>query len=306
VPDALVLRLMGAVHRLVLDGAVPELAQFYPSAGGAAPVAQAWDAFLHVVDVHAATIRPALGRHVQTNEVRRSAALLGGFLTVAAAHALPLRVLEIGSSAGLNLWWDRFRYELTDIDGGGPSPRHVWGDAASPVTIRVGWEGPADVLSGRTTVGARAGCDVSPIDITDPMQARVLESFFWADQLERLHQLRAAIGLARQNPPPLIKRRAADWLSEQLAAPHAGVATVVFHSIMWWYLPEDERDRVTEIIAHAGARASSAAPLAWLRLEMMTSPEPDLLLTQWPGGSERLLARADAHGRFVRWKKAEE
>ena len=303
IPDAVMLRLAGAVHRLVLDGAVPELARHYPSAGGAPTWPAAWTAFEDVVAAHAAELRAALDRHVQTNEVRRSAALLGGFLTVAAAHGLPLRVLEIGSSAGLNLGWDRYRYEIVPL-AADAAPRHVWGDGGSPVTIRTGWEGPLHVFGGGAVVAERAGCDVAPIDVTDPAQVRMLESFVWPDQLERLAQLRAAVALARPAPPPLARRGAADWLAQQLATPRDGVATVVFHSIMWWYLAEAERDRITELITAAGARASRAAPLAWLRLELMTAIEPDLRLTRWPGGEELRLARADAHGRYVRWEAA--
>jgi hypothetical protein len=306
IPDAVVLRFAGTAHRLALDGVVPELARHLPSAGGTPQWPAAWDAFIGVVESHADELRAALHRHVQTNEVRRSAALLGGFLTVAAAHGLPLRVLEIGSSAGLNLSWDRYRYELVPIDDAAPAtaPRHVWGDVAAPVTIRTGWEGARDVFTAGAVVAERAGCDLTPIDVTDPQQVRMLESFIWPDQLERLAQLRAAIGLARRDPPPLTRCGAAAWLEQQLAAPRAGVATVLFHSIMWWYLSEAERDRVTALIAAAGGRATPSAPFAWLRLEMMTAIEPDLRLTVWPGGEERLLGRGDGHGRYVRWGSA--
>jgi len=302
IPDALVLRLAGAVHRMVLDGAAPELARYYPSVGGVPAWPDAWEAFRRVVEHDAATLRPALDRHVQTNEVRRSAALLCGFLTAAAAQRLPLRVLEIGTSAGLNLSWDRYRYEVTAIDAPSTVPgRRVWGDASAPVTIRTGFEGPLDVFAGRAAVAERAGCDVAPVDVGDPAQVHVLESFVWPDQLERLAQLRAAIALAQRARPPLARRGAADWLAEQLAERRDGLATVVFHSIMWWYLSEEERTRVTDTIDAAGARADAGAPLAWLRLEMMAAIEPDLRLTLWPGGGESLLGRADAHGRFVRW-----
>ena len=304
VPDALALRLMGAVHRLVLEGVVPSLARHYPSAGGRPEWPAAWNDFRDVVALHASQLRPALDQHVQTNEVRRSAALLAGFLTVAKAHALPLRVLEIGSSAGLNLGWDRYRYELTGPAGSGAMPRAVWGNPDSPVIIRSEWEGPLDVFAAQTTVVARAGCDVAPIDVADDAQVRRLESFVWPDQIERLSQLRGALALARRDPPGLVRRAAAEWLDEQLAARHHGAATVVFHSIMWWYLSEDERARVNDVIAAAGDRATAGAPLAWLRLELLTTPEPDLLLTHWPGGAETLLGRADAHGRYVRWGRA--
>jgi hypothetical protein len=305
IPDALVLRLMGAVHRMVLDGAVPELARYYPSAGGTPQWPAVWEAFARIVETRVDVLRPALERHVQTNEVRRSAALLGGFLTVARMQALPQRLLEIGCSAGLNLCWDRYRYEVVPIAAADAvAPRPLWGDADSPVTIRTEWDGPLAIFGTRAAVAERSGCDIAPIDVTAPAHVRTLESFVWADQLERLRQLRAAVAIARHAPPPIARRGAADWLAEQLAVPRAGVATVVFHSIMWWYLSEDEREQVTAHIAAAGNRARADAPLAWLRFELRGFQEPEIRLTQWPHGAEVVLGCADPHGRYVHWNDA--
>lgn len=308
-PDALPLRLMGGVHRLVLDGAAPQLAAHYPSAGGTPRGAATWKAFRAVVAAHGDVLRAALDRQVQTNEVRRSAALAGGFLTVAARTGLPLRIREIGCSAGLNLCWDRYRYALPACaaemppDDDAPAA-HSWGAANAAVTIRSGWHGSGAVFAGDATVDSRGGCDIAPIDVTDASQARTLESFIWADQLARLAQLRAAIAAARRDPPPLVRRAAADWLGGELAAPPSGSATVVFHSIMWWYLSEAERERVTNLISAAGARATPQAPLAWLRFDLFGSPTAEVRLTLWPGGEETTLATADAHGRWVAWRTA--
>src|SRR5438045_3293862 len=113
------LRLLGATHRLALTGEAPGLAAHYPTTGGDGDAEAAWDAFIKLVDAREITLE----RPVQTNEVGRSAALLGGFLLVAQETGLGLRVLELGASAGLNLLWDRFRYEAADWP---------FGDAASP------------------------------------------------------------------------------------------------------------------------------------------------------------------------------
>ncbi|MFN8640181.1 MAG: DUF2332 domain-containing protein [Candidatus Binatia bacterium] len=248
IPDALPMRLCGAVHRLVLDGEAPALAAHYATVGGRARWPAAWDAFLAVVAARADAIRPQLDRQVQTNEVRRSAALLGGFLAVAARSGLPLRLLEIGCSAGLNLRWDHYRYELVDCAPQAPP---------TPDAARRGAMGRRGRGHGRAhrlaraghrprrhaRVARRAGCDLAPIDVADPDQARRLESFIWGDQPERLAQLRAAIDAARRDPPRLARRSAADWLAEHLATPAGGVATVVFHSVMWWYLADAERER---------------------------------------------------------------
>jgi hypothetical protein len=305
VPDALPMRLCGAVHRLVLDGAASALAAHYPTVGGTPRWPALWNAFRELLATHAARIRPELDRQVQTNEVRRSAALLGGFLTVAAAGA-PLRLLEIGCSAGLNLRWDRYRYELLACEPQTPPAAdaavvHRWGGGRAAVTVRTGWYGPTTAVAGRARVATRAGCDLAPIDVADPDQARRLESFIWADQPQRLAQLRAAMDAARRDPFRIAPRSAADWLAEQLSAPTAGLATVVFHSVMWWYLTEAERERVTALIEDAGARATPAAPLAWLRFDLFGEPRYEVQLRTWPGGEPRRLAFACPHGRWVEW-----
>jgi hypothetical protein len=94
---------------------------------------------------------------------------------------------------------------------------------------------------------------------------------------------------------------AADWLDELLAEPLPdGVVTVVFHSVVWQYVAEDERARIRSAMAAAGSRASAGAPLAWLRMES-GGAEARIDATTWPGGADRPIGRAGYHGRPVRW-----
>jgi hypothetical protein len=281
-------RLMAAVHRVVLSGEAPELAAHYPSAGGTPN--DPWPAFLATLREHAGAIRGRLDDPIQTNEIARCAPLLGGFLEVARRTGLPLRLLEIGSSAGLNLRFDRYRYDFG---------ARTWGPPGSPVTIRACLEGEPP-LSAALTVGVRAGCDARPVDPTTEDGRLTLESFVWADQLERFARLRAACALAAQVEAPVAEARAADWIVRQLADPTPGLATVVFHSIVIQYLPDDERARFEAALREAGDRSTEDAPLAWLRMEP-AGEAPDLRLTLWPGGEERLLAETGYHGDPVRW-----
>ncbi len=294
VPDAVVLRLTGAVHRLALRGDAPGLARFYPSTGGRPEFPAAWEAFRDVVAGNFDYIRKALQQQVQTNEVSRCAALLGGFLYLADKAPLPLRLLEIGSSAGLNQNWDRYRYER---DGA-----YLWGNPASPVTIGCKWHGEPPSLAPTVNVASRAGCDIAPLDVSDNETALRLQSFVWPDQLERLQPLRSAMQLARQYPPTITKSTAPAWLASQLKEPHPGCRTIVFHSIMWWYMSHEERDQVTQIIEDAGGRASDDAPLGWLQLEISKDTQPRLTARQWPGGEEVLMGHAHAHGSEVWWE----
>ncbi len=304
--DALPLRLFGAVHRLVLEGAAPELARFYPSAGGVPRWPDCWEAFCALVIARRNELRGALERQVQTNEVRRSGALLGGFLTVAHATGLPLHLLEIGCSAGLNLLWDRYRYELYVAPPDAPPASDAalayrWGEAQAGVVIRSGWHGHGAVPRCAAAVMSRAGCDVAPVDVRDAGQVRALESFVWPDQLERLALLRAAVAVARAQPLPIEAQAADEWLPVRLAERPSGAATVVFHSIMWNYVSRDAQQRIRAALAETGAHAHPRAPLAWLRLEFFSHTAAELRLTLWPDGIERTLAAADPHGRWTRW-----
>ena len=129
-----------------------------------------------------------------------------------------------------------------------------------------------------------------------------LTSYLWPDQKERLADLRGALEVAARVPASVARAAAPGWLEEQLAKPAPGVATVVFHSIVWQYLSHADRERVRCTIEEAGSRASTGAPLAWLRFEPSADRAcAELRLASWPGGEDRLLATAGYHGRPVRW-----
>lgn len=290
--SALALRLMGTVHGLVLAGEAPALARLYPSTGGDPSRGDPVAAFLEVLHDRSAEVAAGLHEGVQTNEVGRAAVLAGGYAAVAERFRLPLRVLEVGASAGLNLCFDRYGYD---------TGLHVAGDPASPVRFRGVWEGEPPSLPARFDVAERRGCDRNPIDPTTETGRRKLRSFVWPDQLERLALLDAALSVAATVPVEIEQADAGEFVEAQLAAPVQGVATVVVHSIVLQYLPPDRRRRLRAAIEAAGARSTPRAPLAWLRMEP-AGDVADVRLTTWPGdGVDEVLGTAGFHGRPIRW-----
>jgi hypothetical protein len=291
--DAVPLRFLGGVHRLVLAGQAPDLAARFPSVGGDGDAGAAWPALLAALDAHTDAIRDALTRPPQTNEVGRSAALVGGFLVVARETGLPLRVLEVGSSAGLNLRFDRYWYESDGVS---------FGDPASPVRFSDLWADGNPPFDAPITIAERRGCDRDPIDAGAEGGRLTLLSYVWPGQTDRFTMLRAALDVARNVPVGIDRADIPDWLARQLEEPVPDRATVVFHSIVWQYLTDDERATAEAVLANAGHRATSDAPLAWLRLEPSTDlTHTELRVTTWPAGEERLLARGHYHLGPVQW-----
>jgi len=288
--SALGLRLMGSVHRLVLEGDAPDLARTYPSAGGRADPEAAWPALIALIEERFDAVNAGIERPVQTNEVGRAAALVGGFLEVARLTGLPLRLLEVGASAGLNLRWDRFFYE---------SRGATWGRPESPVRLcsyNSDRPLPFDV---EARVVGRAGCDAAPVDPTTEDGRLTLLSYVWPDQIHRIRLLRAALDVAAETPVPIDQAEAIPWTTERWHPGH-GVATVLFHSIVMQYLSDDRRAAFKQLVRREGAEGTAAGPLAWLRLEPV-GDEAALRLTVWPGGDDATLATCGFHGQNVRW-----
>jgi len=290
--DAIALRLFAGLHRLALEGGAPAVAAHLPSTGGDADADAAWPAVLDAVRDAAPRLRAGLNSPPQTNEVGRSAALLVGFHTVASETARPLRLLEVGTSAGLNLRWDHYCFDV------GATPV---GDIRSPVRFPASWFEGTWSLPRAVAVAQRRGCDAAPIDPSREDDRLRLLSYVWPDQRARFERLAGALEVARRVAVVVDAADACDWLDARLSEPVDGVATVVFHSIFVQYLTAAGRSRLLATIEAAGRRARQGAPLAWLRMEPGGARHAEVRLTMWPGGRERVLATAGFHGQPVRW-----
>jgi hypothetical protein len=295
---AVPLRLLGGLHRLVLDGRAPGLRRWYPSAGGSWDADRAWSHIVGTAAHHFDSLRAALDQPPQTNEVGRSAALVGGLLRLNRGFGFPVRLFEIGSSAGLNLRADHYRYRFADGH---------WGPADSPVTIEDAWHGavPPD---GRLRIVERHGYDIAPIDVTGADGETTVLSYVWPDQHARLERLRGAIEVARRVPAGLTRQTAADAVAGLTLAD--GALTVLWHSITWQYLSDDERAAVRARVEALGAQADARSPFAHLTLEPARPAHqgPGAPITfvvrarSWPGGELTVLGECHPHGPPVNWQ----
>jgi hypothetical protein len=165
------------------------------------------------------------------------------------------------------------------------------------------WRGPPPP-EGEIEIVAIRGSDVAPVDLADPEQALRLKAYVWPDAPERMVRMDAAIALARQHAPDLVSQDAGDFVREMLARTQAaGVTRVLYHSIMWQYLPLATRDAITAAMTGAGAEATRERPLAWIWLEMNRETfAHELKVKYWPGGGEWVtLGNAHPHGAWVKW-----
>jgi hypothetical protein len=285
------LRLFGAVHHLVLTGGAPDA------------LSGRWEDFVAALVEHEDRLRSRIAiQGVQTNEVKRCTALLPAFLTAAAETGLPIELLELGPSAGLNLLVDRYRYRYAN---------GVWGrsDARLELVAREG-EGwvPAELLAEKLLVRRRRGIDLAPIDATTGEGYLLLRSFVWPGLQERVERLDAAVETLRElpEPPELIQGDYLEMLPGLLDTRPSDALTVVFDTFSTPYLSVDAAAELRSVLDDA---AADGRPLAWVSVRRWdpTSGPPDgifeLELRVWPG-PPRLAAHVDPHGNRLDWKLA--
>lgn len=298
--DALPLRAAAGLHALNLSGAEPALAPLY--AGEAEALADAERLVGEAIARHDAALLPWLDGPPQTNEAGRSWGYVAALLWLA-GQGLPPRweCLEIGSSAGINLMIDRYRYVLGGV-GVGPMQSDMW--------ITPKWRGSPPPTPPRDwRFESIRGCDVAPVDLTDPAQLLRLRAFVWREHVERFARLDFAAYSAGVRKPDLVQADADEFVEAALAKPQAaGTTRVLMHSIVWQYLGDARRARITAAMEQAGARASAERPLAWIMLEANRETlKHELVVRHWPGDGERhLLGVAHPHGAWAEWLGQEE
>ena len=279
--DAVPLRLAGALHGLKIENIA--LTDVYPpfEVGDDALWAAVSDALID----HEARIMHWLDSPPQTNEVRRASVIMAALAEVEAMFRLPVELLELGTSAGLNLRCDQFRLQVDD-GGLGPSD--------STVRLAPDWTGPAPKGTLPRVIG-RKGVDLNPLDPEKPEHRLRLLAFIWPDQNDRVERTLAAMALANRFPADIARNDAASWTEGALAHPAPDRLRVVFHTIAWQYFPEDTQKRVRN------AMAATRSPLVEIAMEGDGGEGAAVTLTHWPDGSSTLLGRVSFHGLWVKW-----
>jgi hypothetical protein len=293
--DAMPLRVAGGLHWLHLAGVEPRLAPIYASA--VTDQAAVDEIVVAVALDRDATLVPWLDHPPQTNEAGRSSSIVAGLLWLSRQFGPRFEMNEIGASAGVNTMIERYRYDLGGI---------AIGPADSAMRLKPAWRGPPPP-AGEVEIVSIRGCDVAPVDLSDPAAALRLKAYVWPDAPERMARIDAAARLAAQKPPLLERMDAGEFVDERLAAAQAkGVVRVLYHSVMWQYLPDATRRRITAAMEHAGSNATAERRLAWVRLETnRESFRHELSVRYWPGGEEAVtLSEAHPHGAWIEWRGA--
>ncbi len=282
--DSVPLRLAGALHGLKLDGLA--LTDVYPPKKADDDDAL-WDAIEHAFQAHSDRILDWLTRSPQTNEVRRSAAVLAALAEVARRYPdQNVDLFELGASGGLNLLADRYQLALPEL---------TLGPADATVILTPEWTGPWPHAN-LPNITTRRGVDLAPLNPSSDADRSRFLAYLWPDQPERQRLTEAALAEARKTPVALDAGDAAHWLEQALMGPATSGVSVIFHTVAWQYFPDATKARATAALANV------QKPTVQIGMEAdKNSPGAAITLTEWPSGDTKTLGRADFHGRWINW-----
>lgn len=229
-------------------------------------------------------------RSTQTNEVGRLASLV----PVMALVEGPLALVEVGASAGLCLYPDRYDYAW-------PPAGDLRGSGGPLLTARA--SGPLPVPAAHPAVAWRGGVDLNPLDVADPDAMAWLENLVWPEQDERRERLRAAIEVTRAEPPVLRTGDLFDHLPDLLAEAADHGTPVVLHSAVVAYLEPADRQRwhdlMTGLVSEGRCRwISNEAPTVLPGVTGSLAVPPGRFVTALDGVP---VAVSHGHGHAVDW-----
>lgn len=311
--------LFAIVQNLLLEEVTHPLADYFPSVAWTRgrrkkePTSVASDLFIDLCKRYESRIRSELvTRSTQTNEVGRLSAIRPGLLAIAQAVDEPIALIDLGSSAGLALRLDRYRYRCHGPHLDAVEYRN---NADSEVVV------DCEVRRGLPPEGMphlawAAGIDASPVDIDDESARRWLLACQWSDHVDRFIRLHAALDEAvRTVRRPKVRKGDLLEVIDEVAADAPREAHLVFtHTWVATYLSPQGRER----LRHSIERVSKTRPVSWLFAENPVEV-PDLGIPLGPSfdrsatalvaitcdkgvmSEPRRIADTHHHGRWLDW-----
>ncbi|MGF2715404.1 DUF2332 domain-containing protein [Bacillus cereus] len=288
--------LLGAVHYLLLKGKEHSLKRYYYSlvedAGTDTNFENAFHQFKDFCHVYREEIITLLQtKLVQTNEVRRCAYLYPSFCYIFNKVNKPLALIEIGTSSGLQLFWDQYRYSY--------GMEEVYGNTQSNVhlTSEIRGDNMPYLLKQSPPVVERIGLDLHVNDLNDDEDYLWLRALIWPEHKERLVLFDQAAELVKEQSVQLIEGDGVVLLPSIVDQIREDVVICIFHTHVANQIPENVKHTLEKQIKEIGAKRD----VFHLYNNMW---DRDLHIDYYINGNEycETVGETEGHGKWFSWK----
>lgn len=288
-------RFLCAIHALQIAKKVKKLDEWYLNESK--DFTELWMNVELVIDENFEFLKTYMRLDCIQNEVGRAAIILGAMNEVAKKQLLPLCLYELEAKAGLNLCFDQYDYEITDL---------TWGAGNGACKLSPQWQGDVPQLDFELNVVARNGCDTAPLFLNDKVDALRVNAAIPADKLGAKYVTSQAVELVKRSDIKIDKSDSLAWIKDKLSQLDEGHLHLIYHSVAWQTMEEDLKEATLYTLQNAHKFAKPNCIIAHLSFEYNElDGQGDILLRVWDGrkqnGEVALLGTADEKGDFISW-----
>lgn len=286
---------LAAVHYLLFKYPIFDLIKFYPSQGGifseSEDFFQSFKKF--AIQNESEILKILETKSVQTNEVRRCGPLISALSLIAEANDnSQITLIDVGTSSGLNLLMDKYKYIFNGL---------VFGNSESELTISCSIRGSMTPQISIPKIIRRYGIDINPIALTQPEELLWSKALIWPDQVERIDRLEKAMKIRLQHNVELLKTFENEALIKVLSSHNDSSLLCIMHSFTLNQFSENQRhDFVETIKKHSSQRTIWKVSLEWIGTE-----SPELKIQKFSNGdlqSDISVAYCHGHGEWIEFK----
>lgn len=312
---------LGAVHFLLLKKPSTELATFYPSINSSPKSKLPFDLFKEFCIANAESIKAILAtKIVQTNALNRSAYLMPIIFSLFEENTT-INLIDIGTSAGLNLNFDLYEYDYgakgkfgnssvkidSEIRGGELPNFSTMKRASIPIFYRESSGSSKHFLRKPITIKNKIGIDQNPLDIKVPQNALWLKALIWPDRQQRFQRMAQAIELAQDSTIELIKAVEVNDFKRIIQNQDIGIPLVIYHTHVLYQFTQVAKTAFWAMLDEIG----QARDFYYLAAEATSVLRNDygrtgvlVELTSYKNGvkSSKLVAVTNGHADWVEWE----
>ncbi|QQE77197.1 DUF2332 domain-containing protein [Alicyclobacillus sp. SO9] len=284
---------LGSVHYLLLLGVKHELGEYYASL--AKNPRSPEGSFLPFKDFclqHGSEIIKILqSRRVQTNEVRRCTYLYPSFCSIYEKVKRPLALVELGTSAGLQLLWDKYNYSY--------GTEETYGDMDSSVHLSAKLRNGTLPRLPKTSppVVSRIGIDLHVVDLSKEDEYIWLKALIWPEHADRMECFENAADCFQSQSAELIEGDAISLLPRVAGQSPDESVLCIFHTHVANQFSEAQKAKLLDTVRHIGGKQDV------LHLYNNITDVGRLHLDSFIDGNEshEIVGDTDGHGRWFDW-----
>lgn len=289
---------LASVHYLLLKNKDCNLSNYYPSITGKFVDIIPFNLFKEFVLKNKDDIIELISNKiVQTNVISRCSYLMPILSQIINIENLPTTLIDIGSSSGLNLNFDKYEYHYNN--------RKVYGNSLVKIESKI-LKGEIPKINNITVPLTKIGIDQNIIDYNNSEEILWLKSLIWPDNLNRFYNLEEALKEKELKKITFIKSSYIDDFKKIILNTNKNHNLIIYTTHVLYQFTDDLLRDFFNMLSYIGKIRDFyylSAEGTKLFKEKYNSNSIVIELSKFKNGERvtKFIAETNGHGNWIKW-----